>query len=498
MEILNKIIDAIAHLFCPKQKDILEDKNDEETLKLDEKQVVSIKCPLYLQPNQDFITSTLSRVDSVAQKVSNQDTSLRSIFGEEISPTTLSELLKEINNDTVPLPLWQVSRSLTSKEGGFHDQGAIYINETFILNAEKSPEHAWTLFRVMIEEIGHYLDYLLRNKYDTIQGDAKGDEGTLFASHFIYTHQLLTRNFNYATFTILEPDGTTRQFLPKVLQTLPTQEAKAKTLLYVENKSDDRASVILNNGKQVVGEFFKIRGAGAIHENLTQKAAIQLNIVYDYRLDEGCAWPDVPCNNEYSIETCYFNTWRNLEKKGTLAYESHYGKNQYWHSMAPSGERSNQEIIELIITQANKWFTMAVNAGIGDGGFWNKTGDDGLFHIGKILHMIQDAFSESHIQRNHANQIIQIQGYDSQDAKKHGEPDKKGHSKGAQNALKYSLKLLRLYKVIKACPNELQTPNIYLPQLEDLLRNEIYMIQSNRKNVIAGGTVAEYSDGGNG
>jgi hypothetical protein len=142
MEILNKIIDAIAHLFCPKQKDILEDKNDEETLKLDEKQVVSIKCPLYLQPNQDFITSTLSRVDSVAQKVSNQDTSLRSIFGEEISPTTLSELLKEINNDTVPLPLWQVSRSLTSKEGGFHDQGAIYINETFILNAEKSPEHA--------------------------------------------------------------------------------------------------------------------------------------------------------------------------------------------------------------------------------------------------------------------------------------------------------------------------------------------------------------------
>jgi hypothetical protein len=278
------------------------------------------------------------------------------------------------------------------------------------------------------------------------------------------------------------------------MQNEPTQESKAKDLLYVEDKSDDQASVMLNNGKQIVGEFFKIRGAGAIHENLTQKAAIEVNILYDYRLDEGCAWPDVPCANAYSIETCYFNTWRELDTPGTLAYESHHGRNQYWHSMAPTGDHTNQEVIELIISQAKQWFTMGVEAGMSDGGFWNKAGDDGLFHIGKILHMIQDAFSSSHIQRNSTNQIVQIQGYNEQDAHKHGEPDKQGHSKGANDALKYSKKLLTLYKVTKACDIELQTPNIYLPQLEALLRDEIYVIQSNRAQVKAGGTLDVYAN----
>ena len=499
MRWINSIIDFFTSLLCKKH---IQAKEKTRTTKVinhpsTQKQVQAIECNLYLQPTKNMQTPYLNA--EIAGKNRNVDAynALGTFFGKDIKYAAVKQMLEDIRADIIPLPLWQISPFLTSDEGAFHDQGCIYINENFIFNAENSPKNTWLLFRVMIEEIGHYVDYLLRNKYDTIQGDAKGDEGTRFAADFIEFNHLLTKDFYFATFKIVEADGTHREFRPKVMQKEPAQESKAKDLLYVEDKNDDRAAVILNNGKQVIGEFFKIRGAGAIHENLTQQAANQVNIIYDYRLDEGCAWPDVPCNNEYSIETCYFNTWRDLKKQGTLAYESHHGKNQYWHSMAPTGNHTNQEVVELIIAQTKQWFTMGVETGMGDGGFWNKAGDDGLFHIGKILHTIQDAFSSSHIQRNSSNHIIQIQGYNTQDARKHGKPDKEAHSKGANDALKYSMKVLTLYKVIKAYDKELQVPNLYLPQFETLLRDEIYMIKSDSQHLKAGGTLAEYANGGN-
>ena len=500
MDFIKRIIDYFSELFCSKPTKSSKATIDKKVfIDVQNKvKIVSVDCALYLQPTPEFKTPYFDISKSIENDSSTRNTIvLHSIFGKDIQDEAIKKLMLEIQDQTVPLPLWQISNSLTSDEGAFHDSGCIYINEKFILDAQGSPEHSWTLFRVMIEEIGHYVDYLLRNKYDSLKGDAKGDEGTRFANAFIYHNKLLQRDFHFANFHIQTSEDELESFRPQVLQQIPNEEEKAKTLLYTEDKTDDHAAVMLNNGKQAIGEFFKIRGGGAIHENLTQRAAKKVNIVYDYRLDEGCAWPDVPCQNEYSIETCYFNTWRNLDKPGTLAYESHHGKNQYWHSMAPTGEHTNQEVIEMIITQAKEWFSMGVNAGIGDGGFWNKAGDDGLFHIGKILHMIQDAFSSSHVQRNSDNNIMQIQGYNSQDAHKHGQADKQGHSKGANDALKYSIKLLTLYKTIKSYDEELQTPNMYLHQLESLLRNEIYVIQSDRKLLLAGGTLDEYAHTGN-
>jgi len=498
MKIIDYLMDFLSKLFCSKSKKTSSNNLGEKMIPKTESKIkiISIDCPLYLQPTPEFKTPFFDIPKSKENESSTDNsTVLHSIFGSDIQNEAIKKLMFDIQEQTVPLPLWQVTNNLTSKEGAFHDSGCIYVNENFILKAEKSPEDAWTLFRVMIEEIGHYVDYLLRNKYDTLHGDAKGDEGTRFANAFIYHNKLLQRDFHFANFHVQIDENKIESFRPVVLQNMPNEEEKAKTLLYTEDATDDQAAVMLNNGKQIIGEFFKIRGGGAIHENLTLKAANAVNIVYDYRLDEGCAWPDVPCENENSIETCYFNTWKNLDKPGTLAYESHHGKKQYWHSMAPTGEHTNQEVIELSIAQAKIWFQTAIEAGTGDGGFWNKTGDDGLFHIGKILHMIQDAFSPSHVSRNNSNQIVQIQGYNFQDARKHAQPDKQGNSPYAQNALDYSKKLLTLYKVIKAYDNSLQVPNIYLPLLEDFLRTEIYMIQSDKKDTIAGGTLDEFARG---
>ena len=495
MSFINYLLDMLSKIFCSTKQQIPIKNMDKQEVPSSNNRakILSVECPLYLQPTPEFKTPFFDIPQSIAnESSSNNSTVLHSIFGKDIQDEAIRKLMLDIQEQTVPLPLWKVTDILTSEEGAFHDSGCIYINEDFILSAEDSPQNAWTLFRVMIEEIGHYVDYLLRNKYDTLHGDAKGDEGTRFANAYIYYNKLLQRDFHFANFHMQTDTGEIKSFRPQILKHAPTEEEKAKTLLYTEDASDDHAAVMLNNGKQIVGEFFKIRGGGAIHENLTLKAAKAVNIVYDYRLDEGCAWPDVPCENENSIETCYFNTWRNLNKPGTLAYESHHGSKQYWHSMAPTGEHTNQEVIETIIEQVKIWFQMAVERGEGDGGFWNKTGDDGLFHIGKILHMVQDSFSPSHISRNNSNEIMQIQGYNLQDARKHGKPDKQGDSPYANSALQYSKKVLTLYKVIKAYDSSLQVSNIYLPLLEDLLRDEIYMIQSDRKEVLAGGTLDEF------
>ncbi|WP_375605395.1 hypothetical protein [Flavobacterium davisii] len=210
---------------------------------------------------------------------------------------------------------------------------------------------------------------------------------------------------------------------------------------------------------------------------------------YDFRLDEGCAWPDVPCGNEDSIETCYYDTWRNEHKKGTLAYESHHGSKQFWHSMAPTGKNTNKQVVNLIVDQAKKWFKKGLDV----------SGDDGLFHIGKILHMVQDSYSLSHVQRHTDNKVIQFQSYEAQDPDKHGNPDKDGESKGAQDAFLASVSILTFYKGIKEVVSKEskkeekeRITNNALLELEKYFTNSIYPILGGRENIIAGGSLEAY------
>jgi hypothetical protein len=329
----------------------------------------------------------------------------------------------------------------------------------------------------MIEEIGHYIDDILRTTYDNIGGDAKGDEGKMFAADFIKFNKLLSKDFEFAHFKI-KTSTNTRDFNAKVNFKEPNRESKSKDLLFVGHDDDDHGIVTLKNGKKVKVEFFKIRGGGAIHEAITKRAAKRAGVIYDRRLDEGSAWPDVPCQNENSIETCYYNTWNDEHTKGTLAFESHHGTKQYWHSMAPTGNNTNSQVVELIIAQAKKWFKKGVET----------DGDDGLFHIGKILHMIQDSYSLSHVQRDKDNKVIQIQSYESQDADKHGDPDKEEDTKGVKDAENASVWILSLYKYWK----KEKDIKLALLSLDNYLRSTIYPIASSRGNIIAGGSLDAY------
>ncbi len=430
---------------------------EEEWKEKEQEEVVSVTSSLYIKNTSSLKTPYLDSTEKLEFESSKPFIAgLRGIFGCEIKHTAVKALKNDLEKGAIPFPKYEILKTLSDSEAGFYRDKTIYLNENLILKAEKDPIASWLLFRVMIEETGHYIDDLLRNEYDDIGGDASGDEGTLFASDFIVYNELLFKDFEYATFNIKDENGNIRKFIAKVNANTPTKKQKAEELVYVEDDTDDHGIVKLKSGEKVSVEFFKIRGMGAVHENITKQAAEIAGIVYDYMLDEGCAWPDAPCKDPDSIETCYPNMLMNMDnpKGNKLVYRSHNGDLSYWHSMAPPGDYTNQEIVDKIVSQAKEWYKKALEVkkeyeekskskkkdsykekasrfmdAVTSSPFSresynvNRKNYFGLFHIGKILHMIQDSYSEAHVYRNSKNEIIQIQSYTEQDSHKHGTAD---------------------------------------------------------------------------
>ncbi len=48
-----------------------------------------------------------------------------------------------------------------------------------------------------------------------------------------------------------------------------------------------------------------------------------------------------------------------MNTPGALAYRSHHGDRQHWHSMASGTEKSNQEVVDKIVAQAHEWWDQA-------------------------------------------------------------------------------------------------------------------------------------------
>ncbi len=398
--------------------------------------VVAVDCDLYLKESEGLKTPYLDSTEKLNFESSTPFiTGLKAILGDDIKHVVLKEFMGHLIKGAVPSPKWEIDKTLSPDKGGYYNKGKIYLNEKLILKAEKDLHASWLLFRVMIEETGHYIDDLLRNDYDNIGGDAKGDEGSLFAVDFVIYNELLFNDFEYARFNIKGKDGQIRTFKAKVSATTPDKREKASQLVYTETKADDHGEAILKNGKKVNVEFFKIRGHGAVHEMITKKAAQLAGVKYDMLLAEGCAWPDAPHEaNQNAVTTDYYRMLWILafgdSTKKSLIHRSHNGDLQYWHSMAPAGDYTNQEVVDMIVTQAKAWYKRALvvkewarRRDEGQNPRFIKENYDGLFSMGKILHMVQDSYSASHVFRNSKKEIIQIQSYTEQDSHAHGEAD---------------------------------------------------------------------------
>jgi hypothetical protein len=151
-------------------------------------------------------------------------------------------------------------------------------------------------------------------------------------------------------------------------------------------------------------------------------------------LVEGVAWPDRPDGWATLGSVMLFGLSHN-----STTYHSHFAGLQYWHSMA-NGETSASEVVHKILSQASVWLRDAENT--------TSCRERGLA-LGKLLHMVQDSYSRSHVTRAGAL-ITRFQDYNSQDDSKHGVADKEVGSSEYQSAIQSTRDILNLALCRKA------------------------------------------------
>ncbi|MDO8988591.1 MAG: phage baseplate assembly protein V, partial [Sideroxyarcus sp.] len=408
------------------------------------------------------------------------DDGIWAIFGDDIKQEMIDQLWRDFQDGTFPQPKYEFVDTMPDKSFGYYRDGTIYLLESLIIQGKDSPEKRWQLFLVMAEEFGHHIDHVHRNHYSSLGGDAPGDEGTFFAADCVHFHELLDKDFAYATFEFAQKNvaSSAKSINYHVSTSEVSRSTRLQYILDIDEPDDDHGTVTLRNGQVVDVEFYTIRGAGAAHEQITKNAAKAVKLPYDNRLDEGCAWPDVPCADEDSVETSYTKAWREINKEGTLAFRSHHGDLQYYHCMCPTGNPTNRQVLESIISKAGAWY---------DRGLAFSSGSDfkgkGLFHLGKLCHMMQDSFSRSHTWRDEkTNQVKTFQDYNKQDPKKHSTADSY-ESPGMTDAFNATKRLMNFFKDRKP----------FKPEVERYLREEVFPFQPGVIDLPAGGTRPEYA-----
>lgn len=234
---------------------------------------------------------------------------------------------------------------------------------------------------------------------------------------------------------------------------------------------------------------------GKVHESITKQAAKNADLTPYGNLVDGVKWPDAPDEDENKKPNLasyakLFPVVGTINTPGTITHDSHHGKYQIWHSMAPDDRQySNGEVKDLIIDQAIKWYEKA-----------QSTGDN--LHLGKVLHMVQDSYSNSHVIRDENGNVKNFQSYNEQDGHAHGLEDKpqiktvtesNGIERqvmddwqkvpGAMQALEASTQILKLYK-----------SGANLKDLATYLRDRVYQFENEHtKDTPAGGTDPKYA-----
>ena len=140
------------------------------------------------------------------------------IFGDDIPTQAFEELYEDIQNEApiLEMPL-TVKKEIPfgGRQAAFYSDHQKDIQEIFVaeqvikdavIEGEEGNELRGELMTMLIEEYGHYLDYLLRHKYALTENkDAQHDEGAKFAYKLYTINPVEQTNQLFANATI---DGT--------------------------------------------------------------------------------------------------------------------------------------------------------------------------------------------------------------------------------------------------------------------------------------------------
>ncbi|MDR1830039.1 MAG: zinc dependent phospholipase C family protein [Candidatus Fibromonas sp.] len=332
----------------------------------------------------------------------------------------LETFLKKIFDENVcknlnPLPAPDSFATAVMEAGklGAYKDKKIYINHRLALASLRDPASSFILLLTLLHEYGHFLDDILHKRAD-IKGDSEGEEGKSFAGRFMEysAGDLFNKDFKFADFTALGQKDEEQKFEVGISD-LSYEERKEIWCIF-EFSEDLGSGSLKRPDDEVIDdvEFFGLtslpsnatnvyNSANRTHQNLTENGAKSEKIKYNGFLTDGSIWPDFP--TVVPLETSIFYTTIVLaglkedNSEGHLIHESHYGKNQHWHSMCPKLTQTptNKEVKNRILEQAEKWYSEAIKKKKE-----NKT-DESLFEIGKLCHMVQDSFVLSHSWRRY-------------------------------------------------------------------------------------------------
>jgi hypothetical protein len=136
--------------------------------------------------------------------------------------------------------------------------------------------------------------------------------------------------------------------------------------------------------------------------------------------------------------------------------------------MAPPGQYTNGQVLEMILAYAKHWYEKA-----------SASGD--LFTMGSIAHMIADSYSPAHVVRS-AKGIELFQSYIPQSNAKHQAADQPSmqryQNEEGKSALDAVTSVLRQFSFNSDFRND----------VEPYLRQRVYPIAPGRETAMAGGT----------
>jgi len=385
---------------------------------------------------------------------------------------------------------------------------AIYINHRLALDSLRNPKAAFLLLLAMLHEYGHFLDDVLHEKAG-INGDSEDEEGKIFANRFLEysASNLLNADFKFTDFIAPDVKGEDQRF-DIGISGLSYEQRKEIECIFEFSEDLDQGRLELPDGEKIenVEYFGLVNATNAIsktHQNLTIAGARAENINHDVFMTDGSIWPDFPTERylETNIPSTLITLARGKSIEGNqIIYESHYGKNQYWHSMCPKleeGVPTNAKVVEAILKQAERWYMEAVAKK-------NENKRESFFAIGKLCHIVQDSFVLAHCWRRYVGdedfislrkieeedhgKIWSFQDYAKQDGGLHAYADApvqeneivtigyESAKKASEEIMKRYNRGLRWYDRYSA----ISSPKDYI--------SEIYKLCEGRADEISGGT----------
>lgn len=115
---------------------------------------------------------------------------LMEIFGNDVPFEAYQQLYKDASDKKLKMPEIVVLKNIVfGRPAAFNSKKQeIYVSESIVRRAKEDNDVRGKLMLALVEEFGHYIDWLLRNQYASMKDtDARGDEG----AHYVYRLFLL-------------------------------------------------------------------------------------------------------------------------------------------------------------------------------------------------------------------------------------------------------------------------------------------------------------------